>query len=666
MNSTAYRLIVGFALVGLISVGSWGPARAAVPAAPTSQDCLQCHDDPGMAATKVERPGALGATVVAKEGLTLQVTKDALKGSVHEGLSCTDCHTGIQELPHGDKLPPPSCDCHSDLQAELKEGVHAPSGPASALVPRCADCHGAHQIRGKSDPASSIYPANIPSTCGACHGNTEAMKALGVRQSNPLENFLKSDHWKSIEGGVTRKAATCADCHGAHKVLSATDPKSPVYKTNVPATCGKCHRGIEEKYLESVHGKALEEGHMEAPSCTDCHGEHDIEKASRSTSRVNGANLATVTCGECHSSVRMAKRFSLPQGMVKSYQASFHGLATKYGDTAVANCGSCHGAHDILPSSDPKSSINPKNLQATCGKCHPGAGATFAQTPIHLKVTASDSPVLYWLQRFYIILIILTLGGMALHNLLDYIRHYKETLKKLRPVAVYLRMTKSERIQHVCLLTSFLTLVVTGFALKWPDSVWAFPFQVLPGGFEARGVLHRIAAVVMVADSLYHVAYLLATRRGRRFMRDMIPTLQDVKDLVIQIGFYIGYRDRGARFPRFSYAEKAEYLALVWGTAVMVATGFVLWFKTFFARFLPDWGYSAAEMVHFYEAGLAFGAIVIWHFYAVFSHTEKAPYNPTWITGQLTRHEMERYHPRELEELQAREREAAKTPEKKP
>ena len=648
MRATRERLTVAVLVFAACQLWVLGGSQAAPP---SSEDCLQCHSDSGMAATRPERPEALGRTVVAGENLSLQVTQESLKGSAHEGLSCTDCHAGIKELPHEEKLPPPSCNCHSDLEAQMKEGLHAPSGSASALVPRCADCHGAHQIRPKSDPASSIYPTNIPTTCGACHGNTKGMEALGVRQSNPLENFLKSDHWKSMEGAVTLKAATCADCHGAHTILSATDPKSPVYKTNVPNTCGKCHKGVAEQYARSVHGKSLAGGHMEAPSCADCHGEHDIEKKSRKTSKVFGANLATMTCGECHSSVRMAKRFNLPTGMVKSYQASFHGLASKYGDTAVANCGSCHGNHDILPSDDPQSSINPKNLQATCGKCHPGAGETFAQTSIHLKVSASESPVLFWIQRFYILIIVLTLGGMALHNILDYVRHFKEAMKRLRPVAIYQRMTRSERVQHFLLLTSFLTLVVTGFALKWPDSVWALPFLYLPRGFEARGWIHRGAAVVMVADSLYHLYYLIATRRGRGFVKDMMPTLQDAKDAVEQIGYYLGYRNHGARFPRFSYAEKAEYLALVWGTIVMVGTGFVLWFKTFFTPYLPNWGYTASEMVHFYEAVLAFSAIVIWHFYAVFSHTEKAPYNPTWITGGMTRNEMGHYHPRELETL---------------
>lgn len=642
-------IAAGFALLATCFIGIRVEAG---PAGPAAEDCLQCHSDSGMATTRPKRPDALGRTVVAKENLSMQVTGDSLKGSAHEGLSCTGCHGGISELPHSEKLPAPSCSCHSELKAQMDTGVHAPAGKEGKFVPTCADCHGAHQIRPKSDPASSIYPLNLPGTCGACHGNKERMAELGVSGTSAFENFLKSDHWKSIESGISLKAATCADCHGSHAILSGANPKSLTFKTNIPATCGKCHKGIEDQFARSVHGKSLAQGHMDAPSCADCHGEHDIEKKSRETSRVYAAKVGRETCGDCHGSVRMTRRFNLPTGMVKSYQASFHGLATQYGQTNVANCASCHGVHDILPSSDPASKINKANLAATCGKCHPGAGDTFSKASIHLDLAAANSAILSWIQKFYILIILLALGAMALHNLLDYVRHYKEAMKKLRPVATYLRMNRSERVQHFLLLTSFLTLVVTGFALKYPDSAWALPFLYLPKGFEARGWIHRVAAVVMVADSLYHVYYLLATKRGRGFMKDMIPTLQDVKDMVVQIGYYLGYRPHGARFPRFSYAEKAEYLALVWGTVVMVLTGFVLWFKTFFAPYLPNWGYTASEMIHFYEAVLAFSAIVIWHFYAVFSHTEKAPYNPTWITGRMTRNEMGYYHPRELEKLE--------------
>jgi cytochrome b subunit of formate dehydrogenase len=131
-----------------------------------------------------------------------------------------------------------------------------------------------------------------------------------------------------------------------------------------------------------------------------------------------------------------------------------------------------------------------------------------------------------------------------------------------------------------------------------------------------------------------------------------MPTLDDVREFFHQIGYYLGIKRHEADFGRFSYAEKLEYLALVWGTIIMVATGFVLWFKQFFTAFLPGWGFKAAEMVHFYEAVLAFTTIIIWHLYMVFVHTDKPPFNPTWITGRMTRKTLEHHHPRALEDIE--------------
>lgn len=631
--------------------------RAQIP----DKECLACHSDSGMASERRTLSGPVVTGALGRENLTLQVTAASLKGSAHEALSCTDCHGGIKELPHSEKLPPPDCTaCHSDVAADVAGGVHASKGRNEKYVPRCANCHGAHQIKPKADPASAVHPANLPGICGDCHGNADLMSQAGVKIMDPYKNFMKSDHWRAISGGGP-KAAACSDCHGPHKILPSTDPASTVNKRNIPSTCGKCHGRIQGHFEMSVHGKALQGGNLEAPSCADCHGEHDIEAPQRPTSNVYAATVSRSTCPQCHSSVRLSRRFSLPSGMVKSYQASFHGLANRYGSTSVANCASCHGAHDILPSSDPASSINPKNLAGTCGKCHPGAGDTFTKISIHQRDGEVESPILLWIRRFYIGIIAGTLLALGLHNLLDYLRRYRETIKALKPVAVYLRMTLAERIQHWLLLSTFFILVITGFALKYPDSFWAVPFKAVPHGFDLRGWLHRAAAVLMIGDGLFHLFYLAFTGRGRRLVADMMPSLQDVRDAWLQLLFYVGLRPHGAEFGRFNYSEKVEYLALIWGTLVMVATGFVLWFKTFFTQFLPTWGYSVAELVHFYEAVLAFSTIIIWHLYAVFVHTERAPFNPTWLTGQMTRHDMAHQHGGELADLEkaAEQREAA-------
>lgn len=639
-----------------VSVATARPVWSQNGAIP-DETCLACHSDPEMGKTPLALEGLLHRTAVGREGLTLRVTGQSLQGSAHEGFSCVDCHAAIKEIPHEEKLPPVNCaSCHEDAQNALDAGIHRAEGRDAAYVPGCIDCHGAHQIKPASDPGSSVNHVKLLDTCGACHGDKTLMSAAGVRISDPYSNFMKSQHWQAMKSGTSQKAATCSDCHGTHTVLPSSDAHSPVNKRNIPSTCGKCHGTIMHRFERSIHGTALAAGNLEAPSCADCHGEHDIEGPESPTSSVYPATIGKTTCPQCHASVRLSRRFDLPEGMVKSYQASFHGLASRYGDTEVANCASCHGAHDILPSSDPASTINPKNLEETCGKCHPRAGASFSRTPIHLEVSATTSPVLFWLRLFYIWLIAAVLIGLGLHNLLDFIRRYRDTIKKLRPYAIYMRMTLAERIQHWLLLSSFFVLVITGFALKYPDSVWSLPFHALPGGFEWRGWLHRAAAVIMIGVGVFHIVYLAATRRGRWFVKDILPTLEDLADFRHQMAYYLGWRKEGAKFGRFTYGEKVEYLALIWGTIVMVATGFVLWFKTWFARFLPAWGFPAAEMVHFYEAVLAFTTIIIWHLYAVFSHTESPPYNPTWLTGRMTRRDLEHYHNRQLVEMERRER----------
>lgn len=642
-------LLTAAALVGL---------SLCVRAADPNQACFECHADKSMAGTKrpSKTPGL--ATAIDREAMTLEVTAASLKGSVHEGLGCRNCHSDIKELPH-DKVAPVYCgSCHDGEAKDLSLSIHKPEGKVASLVPGCIDCHGAHQIKPPRG-GEGASKTGVSDTCGACHGNARLMREAGVKIADPYRSFLKSKHYKVLIEGRMR-AADCAECHGAHKVLPSTSPDSTVAKQNIPTTCGKCHESEKKAYGTSIHGTALASGVLESPSCADCHGEHDIEAPDSPTSTVYAANIGKNTCPQCHASVRLANRYNLPTGMVKSYEASFHGLASKSGSTDVANCASCHGVHTILPSSDPRSTINPANLAATCGKCHPGAGETFAKTPIHLDLRTKDNAILYWLRTCYIALIALTLGGMALHNGLDFGKRYAEAMRRLKPMGEFIRMTLAERMQHWVLLGTFFTLVITGFALKWPDSPWAWPFRFIPGGFEWRGWLHRGAAVLMIADSAYHIGYLAFTKRGRRFVVDILPTWQDVNDFREQVMYYLGLRDHGAYFGRFTYAEKAEYLALVWGTVVMAGTGFVLWFKTWFTQFLPTWGYTASEMVHFYEAILAFMSILIWHLYAVFNHTEQPPFNPTWLTGRMTRNELEHHHARELRAIDQRCREKEK------
>jgi cytochrome b subunit of formate dehydrogenase len=231
----------------------------------------------------------------------------------------------------------------------------------------------------------------------------------------------------------------------------------------------------------------------------------------------------------------------------------------------------------------------------------------------------------------------------------------------------YLRMTLNERIQHFLLLSSFIILVITGFALKYPEAFWVLWVRKLFGdyAFEIRGIVHRVAAVIMMADSIYHILYVIFSKRGRKLIIDLWFTKKDLTDLIGTMKYYIGKSETKPQYARFSYIEKSEYWALVWGTAVMGATGIVLWFNNLFLPVISSFGMDISTAIHFYEAILASLAIVVWHFYFVIYNPDVYPLNKAFITGYLSREEMEHEHPLELEEIERMEAEMQAEKEKK-
>jgi hypothetical protein len=177
--------------------------------------------------------------------------------------------------------------------------------------------------------------------------------------------------------------------------------------------------------------------------------------------------------------------------------------------------------------------------------------------------------------------------------------------------------------------------------------------------FPLRGWLHRIAGVMLIGASIYHLIYVLTKREGRHWLKAMLPKARDVRDAVETVGFNMGYHTSLPRYARFNYAEKAEYWALVWGTIVMAATGILLWAHDWVLAYLP-YPMSVLDVttaVHFYEAILATFSILIWHFYFVIFDPDVYPIKWTALTGRAPEHEVRE------EEEEAENPEAIKPPE---
>jgi cytochrome b subunit of formate dehydrogenase len=610
-----------WALVALFLLISAGLVSAAKK--PTNEECLACHSDPSMAKDVNGKP------------VSLSVNADAFKGSIHGSMfACVDCHSDVKSSPHESTPARISCaSCHADEQAAYERSFHAKAIKAGdGAAATCVDCHGSpHDLLPASDPKSGVNHANIPATCGVCHSQKFVMEASG-HSAQPFYSYAESVHGRAVAAG-SDKAAVCTDCHGTHEILAATDAKSSIFKFNVPMTCAKCHQGVEQEFMRSIHGQAIVRGNSQAPVCTDCHGIHSIKAHADPNSSVSTRNLARTTCARCHEGVRLSQEFGFEGRRSTTYLASYHGLASKLGSQVVANCASCHGVHNILPSSDPHSTINRANLVKTCGQCHPGVTDRFVAAKVHVDAPLSadtGSLAVRWIRKLYLGMIGFVIGGMVLHNFVIWRR--KALLRRKLHVRTVERMSRHQRIQHMLLFTSFIVLVLTGFALKFPDS-W---FAALMGmGEKVRGITHRVAAVVLIGVGIYHVFYLALSRQGSKLIHDFLPVPKDATDVWRTLRYYLGLGSEKPEFARFNYAEKAEYWALVWGLFVMAGTGIMLWAKVAVGNLLPRWWLDVATAIHFYEAVLATLAIVVWHFYQVFLDPDVYPMNWAWWDGKM-------------------------------
>jgi len=681
--------------------------------AQSKSDCLVCHGEQSLS---MERKG---------KQVSLYVDKAAFAHSAHGDLDCVACHVGFNpaDIPHARRIKPVDCvSCHDDQQFEAySASVHGRKGAGGKQAAACVDCHTKHAIRKLTDESPLERKQFALETCSRCHANVEekykssdharavaegvkgapvcidchdehqvvspadtsaqtnrrreAAMCLRCHLDNPevrervgpsagfLSSYENSVHAHGLSEGK-EPAATCTDCHGGHVMMKASNPASKVARANIAETCGRCHTAILEQYRGSIHGQALASGVTAAATCTDCHGEHNILSPKDARSPVSAKNIASQVCSPCHASVKLTQKYGLAGDRFQSFADSYHGLAGKNGNVEVANCASCHGVHDIKPSSDPTSRINKANLVKTCGTCHPGANANFTRGAVHVVVTSGSEGVLYIVSSGYIFLIVVVVGGMAFHNLLDFLSKARRKLRVRRgilhatPVAhrLYLRMSLGERVQHGLLILSFTLLVVSGFALKFPDAWWVAALRDFsPALFRLRGLIHRIAAVAMVLASLYHIYYISMVPRGKALFRDLLPVRKDLADAFAVLRYNLGLSRSRPLFGRFSYIEKSEYWALLWGTIVMTATGIILWFDNTFLGLLTKLWWDVAQAVHYYEAWLATLSIIVWHLYFVIFHPDVYPINLAFWKGTLTEEEMEEEHPLELEAHRSKE-----------
>lgn len=332
-----------------------------------ADQCLVCHS-------------ALGDTPSAQFRRDIHFQKGVTCAGCHGGNAATDdmeramdSTAGFIGVPKGNAISERCARCHGDPEAMRRLGSGLPTDQYAALqqsvhgkssttggerIAQCTTCHRAHGIVSVRNPASPVYPLNVPATCASCHSTVTYLRtynpSLPVDQ---LEKYRTSVHGMRNAKGDP-KVAECASCHGSHDILSSKDVRSRVYPTNIPGTCSSCHSNADymkpygirtdqfEKFAKSVHGVALlQKNDIGAPACNKCHGNHGAVPP--------GVESISKVCGTCH-----ALNADL-------FAGSPHKKA--FDDRKLPECETCHGNHEIIAASD---QLLGTSTGAVCTRCH--------------------------------------------------------------------------------------------------------------------------------------------------------------------------------------------------------------------------------------------------------------------------------------------------------
>lgn len=605
----AIRVCLGVLLAMLphvVTGASDAPVKAVL-----DQQCQSCHGIKGFAVPT----GAHGET----DKKSLHVDEELFRGSVHGSLQCLDCHADITKLPHARRgIQPVDCvSCHltlkkesPDLMAQINAGL-----VMSGLSPNASPT-----------PASASRAAHF---------------------------YRDSIHAQPRKEGGSGINADCKACHGTHEVFRSDDWRSRTHRLSSPETCGACHAKALEQYRQSVHGAALKTPWKgKSAVCSDCHSSHRINDSKQLSVR----RSITENCGECHAEA------------LAGYLGTYHGQLSWLGGGKAARCYDCHAPHDTRRVDDPLAKTHPDNLLKSCRECHKEATANFVSFRPHGNThDFAKYPEMWLAGKLMVGLVVLVLTFFYAHSGLWFYRSWQEHRVHGQEPRVMMphvvqekhvrRFTWPWRVNHWVLVLSVMTLTATGMTAMFSGSVWATRIAQFLGGPEQAAVLHRVAAIgfiLAVGGHFLVVLYKLLIQRKRPFAwfgpDSLLPRKKDGTDLVMMFQWFFGKGPMPA-FDRWTYWEKFDYWAVGWGLVVIGSSGIILWFPTFFARFLPGWAFNVATIAHGMEAFLAVVTLFSIHFFNNHFRPGKFPLDIVMFVGGWSLEEFKKERPEEFRRL---------------
>jgi len=638
-------------------------------------NCESCHGASVHGVKPVQTRPAKETSAVCRK--CHPVLSDTLVHNIHSHLSatarahpqCTDCHgANMHTVQLASQMTPKAKEatclqCHQNISNMVENSVHLPKN-AKEPFQYCTGCHTKDRSRSAESEAARLRKLAVP-----------RVTTIRVPSQNGSEG------------------------------LSLVRVQEQVVVTSENA-CRDCHKDKAAAPMHSRHDR-VDKVPGDHPTCFTCHGgnPHDMVKPPTPTARAQ-----VELCMRCHNNAELMKRYGMTTEPVQSYLKSFHGKAVmRFGQTNAATCVSCHGLHAVLPPNDSQSPVNAGNVMRTCRQCHASAKMNFSLSGAnHMMLKIDTTPMLKGEEIFFKVLTVGVILGLILLILLDlrrkvfshdyqpesgrpvgflialsffavligvgmvalgipgarwpvvtslglmvvamlmylFIRHPKEYKRE----KVYPRFNLTQRIQHILMVVCFTVLVVTGMPIRFTEITWLPNVQMLFGGFEGARMAHRIAAVVLILDWIWHTIFLLYLWSKAKFSLKswtMFPNKKDFIDFFHTVTYGVGLRKEPPQYDRFQFREKFDYFAVYWGMPIMVFSGLVLWFPTLFSNYLTNLSFGVAYIAHSDESVLAMLAIVIWHFYNTHFNPDTFPMNRTWLTGTMTESEMARDHPME-------------------
>lgn len=614
-------------------------------------------------------------------------------------LTCTSCHDPhfkhekkkFTDLTWRLHLIRTCNKCHQQEVTNYMNSKHYQKIKAGELnAPICSDCHSKHKVLSPRNPDSKVSVANLDAVCSRCHIGYEQSIHTPKAHNDQRLKFCVACHTGHMtdmaiaESVVFKKSigGICLTCHeetlgatlgSAHKDIHAVQMdllkkgesptcgtchqyhyKAPEHQefSSIKRECGDCHPKEKEAYETSAHYISRSKGHPEAPDCKTCHHDKRINKADED---FKGQSV-TKLCGTCHGNREVTMKFQLNPDVLKGYNTSYHGQMYQLGyqGERYATCVSCHDNHHILPSDHPDSTIAKKNLLTTCSKCHPDANENFIGYLTHYSpMSEVPNPFLHIIDIFMRLLLIGTLSVFGIHTLLWFfrllIKRIKEGPIKKKPLSAkrVSRFNPRERILHLLVVLSFLTLAGTGLPLKYSHTGLANWVANNIVGFNMAALLHRIAGITLLVTFAYHVFTLIhkafiKKEKGIFWGPDsLVPNLTDFKVFFHHMLYFLHIKKTEPEFDRWTYWEKFDYFAVFWGNFIIGSSGLTLMFPEFFTRNFPGWMINAAHIIHSEEALLATAFIFTVHFFNTHLRPGAIPLDDVIFSGQLSEEKFE-------------------------